>query len=170
MGADRSRIRLTVGLCIAGLLLAVLFSTLASAQATSAATPTTAAQCKQRYRKGSQARAACIKRVNTPGSSCAKPLESYETSYGPSGDAADITAELVGFNPNELPGESQTVQARVTLHSSRVVICPKVTFIVRIPGESLKRYYATVGPEGGLSTSVTVPNGDIEPGAAARLK
>jgi hypothetical protein len=172
MGIDRSRSRLAVGLSITGLLVA-LSTAPARAQATSApSSPTTVAQCKAKFKHNPKQRAACIKWVNTPGSSCEHPLVSIETSYGPTGDTSDFTVELVGYNPNPIKGELQTVEARVILHSSRVVICPKV-YINDEPETDfshLEHYFVTVGPEGGLSTAVTIPNGHINAGATARLR
>jgi hypothetical protein len=115
--------------------------------------------------------AATHKKKPKPGSSCAHPLISSQTSYGPGGDAADFTVELVGFNANAMPGDSQTVHAVVTLHSSRVAICPKVLIGDEPHGPASRRYYyVSVGPEGGATSTITIPNGVIYPVAYARLK
>lgn len=135
--------------------------------------PKTVAQCKETFKRGSKARARCTKRVASekPGSSCTHPLISNQSSYGPGGDKADFTVELKGFNPNLMPGESQHVWAVVTLHSNRVVICPKVTILDEPHGpSSRRRYYVSVGPQGGISSAVTVPYGNIGPIAFARYK
>jgi hypothetical protein len=152
---------------------ATLLATAKAPVAQAAFTPKTVAQCKEWYRPHSKGRAACIKRVNSekPGTSCMHPLISSQTSYGPGGDKADFTVELGGYNPNLLPGELQHVWAIVTLQSNRVVICPKVTILDEPHGPSSRqRYYVSVGPQGGVSSSVTVPYGDIGPIAYARLK
>ena len=136
-----------------------------------ASAPTTVPQCKKKFKPGSKARAACIKRVNKPGSSCAHPLFSEATSYGPGGDKADFTVELGQYDPNSRPFTPVQVYAIVTIHNPRVVICPKVTFIDVPEGPaSLHRYYATVGPEGGSTSTITVPLGRLVPVAYARLK
>ena len=134
--------------------------------------PTTTAQCKKRYKAGTKSRAACIKRVNKPGSSCAHPLESMQGAYGPVGDKADFTVELGQYESEALPFTPVQVNAVVTLHSSRVVICPKLMIQDYHPGSSgtPPRYYATVGPEGGASSTITAPFGIFTPTAYARLK
>jgi hypothetical protein len=136
-----------------------------------ASAPTTVSQCKQKYKKSTKKRAACIKRVNKPGSSCAHPFFSEATSYGNGGDKADFTVELGQYDPNSRPFTPVQVYAIVTIHNPRVVICPKVTFIDEPEGPaSLHRYYATVGPEGGSTSTITVPLGRLVPVAYARLK
>jgi hypothetical protein len=139
--------------------------------AQAASSPTTVPQCKKKFKSGSKARVACIKRVNKPGSSCAHPLFSEATSYGPGGDKVDFTVELGQYDPNSRPFTPVQVYAIVTIHNPRLVICPKVTFIDEPEGPaSLHRYYATVGPEGGSTSTITVPLGRLVPVAYARLK
>jgi hypothetical protein len=130
-------------------------------------------QCKESYLPGSQIRGECIRRAERqrPGSSCRYPLYSSQTSYGPGGDKADFTVELVGFNANSLPNEAQRVRAQVTLHNSRVTICPHLLIGDEPAGPASRRYYdVTVGPQGGLSSSITIHDGVIYPVAYARLK
>ena len=137
-----------------------------------ASNPTTVSQCKKRYKPGSKPRAACIKRVKRPGSSCEHPLMSLQTSYGPGGDKADFTVELGKYDNEALPFVPVQVNAIVTIHNPRVVICPKVKIIDFHPGSSgtPPHYYAMVGPEGGSSSTITIPFGIFTPTAYARLK
>jgi hypothetical protein len=115
-----------------------------------------------------------------PGASCNYPLESFNVSRGQGGDVKDFTVEEVGFDPNVPLGGVQHLRARVTLYDSRVVICPpvKIADTVITPEEAnanpakfgiLHNYFVTVGPQGGLSSEVTLPAGDFTETAYARL-
>jgi hypothetical protein len=130
-------------------------------------------QCKEDYLPGSQIRAQCIKRAERerPGSSCKHPLVTNQTARGPGGDKADFTVELVGYNGDLPPGLPQRVWAVVTLHSSRVIICPKLAIADEPNGmNALRYYYVSVGPQGGMTSAITVPDGSIFPVAFGRLK
>ena len=73
--------------------------------AQAAKAPETAAQCRQRYKPHSKARAACIKRVNSekPGSSCAHPIKAGVDfdHEPPTGVGVEIVSHTVQFPPND---------------------------------------------------------------------
>src|ERR1700722_8091358 len=181
MGADRSRIRLAVGLCTTSLLIAALCSTLASAQATSASTPKTAFQCDKKFKPGSQ-RTACIKRVASekPGSSCKYPLHSgqaFDGSTSQNSDTKDFTVK-VRIDSETSPGEPSAGNTKVltleaTVHNPRIEICRAVIFSYPPPtiSQHVSEQSVKISPHGGAASPLTIPEYDAFAGIVyARLR
>lgn len=180
MGADQSRTRArrpkALGACLVAVLMvgvgspATLIATASASHATqSQSRPKTVSQCEQKFGPGSNTRAACIRRVRNekPGTSCKHPLASGISAAGPAGDLKDVGVKrliLSETHPGEpREGDFTTFKVEVTRHNPRAVMCSLTVSEFRestaTPGriERGKVYHLTIGPQGGVSSAVTVP-------------
>jgi len=87
---------------------------------------------------------------------------------------------VVGFDPNMPVGGIQHVRIRVTRKNSHVALCPRIKIldVVLTPEEANANppkfgtphyYYVSIGATGGLSSEVTLPDGDLTPWVYGRL-
>jgi hypothetical protein len=157
MGADRSRTRLILGLCLAGLLLAATFIALASAQAAPATAPSTSLQCRKQFQHNRKARIACEKRIKkklaAPTSGCT--LETFWDGAGDGGDKKDfgVTLNVAGNEPGPY-----TAAVEVTIHSPKVEICSATVKWYEGQGASGQRSApVTIGRHGGVSSRISLP-------------
>mgnify|MGYP001217605702 CR=1 FL=1 len=118
-----------------------------------------------------------------PGSSCTHPLESRLTSRAQVGDATgDYSIEVVGYEPNIPLGGFQRLRVRVSVHNAHVVLCPVIKILDTVTTSEEANanpakygtphyYHVSIAPGGGLSSAVTLPEGDFTPiRVYARLK
>ncbi|HEX3510044.1 MAG TPA: hypothetical protein VHT27_02985 [Solirubrobacteraceae bacterium] len=147
-----------------------------SARAASA--PKTVLECQQAFKNNGTKRASCIARVKSekPGASCKHPLKSSFTGAAEKvGDTSDFTVEVMrNHDPDLAQGESMRLWVLVTLHSNRVVLCPKIELRVHEyatdPHEISRTFFPSIGPEGGRSSTVEALDGWYQATAFARFK
>lgn len=100
-----------------------------------------------------------------PGSSCAHPVYSSQTLGGPAGDIKDFRVRFKTVsNPEPGTPTPETEQVEVAVTNPRIIICSAIVTDLgynhatgRYEHARRHVYHLSIGPHGGLSSSITVP-------------
>jgi len=145
--------------------------------------PKTVFQCQKVFKHSASKRAACIRRVKSekPGANCQHPIMSGTNGVEHFGDHKEFTVDVHGVDPNHPVEKEQSIWMKVTLHTSRLVLCPKAELEVdvvtaaellgQVPLNTQHRiFHVSIPPTGGESSSVKTAVDGYAGRAFARIK